>query len=124
MDLFYEASREIKARARELRQEMTGAETCLWKELRNSKLGGNKFRRQHPINIYIADFYCHKKRIVVEVDGGIHKRRENREYDENRTTDLERFGIQVLRFTNEEVLVQTEKVLYKIKEECEKNNSK
>jgi len=120
--MFFEASKEIKVRARELRQEMTEAEKCLWKELRNRNLEGNKFRRQHPINIYIADFYCHAKRLVVEVDGGIHKRRENREYDENRTTDLERFGIQVLRFTNEEVLEQTDKVLYKIKEECEKND--
>jgi len=82
---------------------MTGAEKILWKELKNRNLNGLKFRRQHPIHFYIADFYCHEKRLVIEVDGEIHKRRAVKEHDENRSAELDRLGINVIRFTNDQV---------------------
>jgi len=117
-NLFYGASAEIRCRARELRKGMTDAEKHLWKYLRGRKLGGYKFRRQHPVDIFIVDFYCHEKKLVVELDGRIHERRGNREYDKNRTAEMERYGIKVIRFTNEEVLKNTDQVIGKIREEC------
>jgi very-short-patch-repair endonuclease len=93
----------IQKRANSLRKNQTSAEDLLWCNLRNRKLGGYKFRRQHPVLVYIADFYCPEKKVVVEVDGGIHKRKEQREYDKKRDEKMEGLGIFVLRFTNEEV---------------------
>jgi len=118
--LNYGASIEIVERARDLRKRMTDTEILLWSHLRNKKLNGFKFRRQHPIWIFIADFYCHEVKLVVELDGGIHQQKEIKEHDINRTAELERFEIKVIRFTNEEVLENTEKILNQIKEECEK----
>ena len=118
--LNYGASIEIVERARDLRKRMTDVEILLWSHLRNKKLDGFKFRRQHPIWIFIADFYCHEVKLVVELDGGIHQQKEIKEHDINRTAELKRFEIKVIRFTNEEVLENTEKILNQIKEECEK----
>jgi len=118
--LNYGASKEIVERARDLRKRMTDVEILLWSHLRNKKLDGFKFRRQHPIWIFIADFYCHEVKLVVELDGGIHQQKEIKEHDINRTAELKRFEIKVIRFTNEEVLENTEKILNQIKEECEK----
>ena len=78
---------KIFSNAMELRRTMTEAEIILWNELRNKKLNGYKFRRQHPIKNYVADFYCHEARLVVEVDGEIHKDESTKEYDEKRTHD-------------------------------------
>ncbi|MFA9388485.1 MAG: endonuclease domain-containing protein [Prolixibacteraceae bacterium] len=102
-NLNFDTSPHIRENAKVLRAVMTNAEKILWKNLRNSKLGGFKFRRQHPINIFIADFYCHEKRLVVEVDGGIHLNSDQRNYDKNRTAEMERWEIMVVRFTNDEV---------------------
>ncbi len=71
-NLTYGASALIFARANELKRSMTEVEKILWKELRNRKLNGHKFRRQHPIGQFIADFYCHEAKLVVEVDGEVH----------------------------------------------------
>jgi very-short-patch-repair endonuclease len=101
----------IKMHARELRQNMTESEEILWKELRNRKLSGYKFLRQHPIiykgdlkrlNYFIADFYCNEKKLVVELDGGIHN--ESVEYDGFRDSELKSLGIQTLRIKNEELI--------------------
>ncbi|MEJ0106852.1 MAG: endonuclease domain-containing protein [Bacteroidota bacterium] len=81
--------------SRELRQVSTEAEKLLWAELRNRKLNGLKFRRQHPIDKYIADFYCHEKKIVIEVDGVVHDKKENKEYDQARTIELDKLKINV-----------------------------
>ncbi|NTS40719.1 endonuclease domain-containing protein [Flavisolibacter sp. BT320] len=89
--------------AKALRKKPTAAEDALWQELRNRKLQGWKFRRQHPVSHYIADFYCNKKNLVIEVDGSVHDTKEAKAYDEARTKDLESMHIQVLRFTNSEV---------------------
>lgn len=110
-DFYFGATAETKARAAELRKSMTSAEKVLWQQLRNRKMEGLKFRRQHPVNIFILDFYCHEKKLAIEVDGGIHQSEDQREWDENRTFELNEFGITVLRFANEEVIDYTAKVI-------------
>jgi len=114
--LFYNASPEIHKRAKELRKNMTPAEKVLWKHIRNRKLGKLKFRRQHPIDIFIADFYCHELKLVIEIDGGIHQLPENSEYDIGRNAEMKEMGIEIIRFTNEEVLNTIEQVLKRINE--------
>lgn len=114
--MFYGASPLIFENAKELRNNQTIAEHVLWSELRNKQLGGFRFKRQHPIQQFIADFYCHKLQLVIEVDGEIHNVNENKEKDKIRTQELKQLGIQVIRFTNDEVLYDTENVIYKIKE--------
>ncbi len=93
---------------------MTQAELILWEQLKMNRLKGYRFKSQHPINFFIADFYCHKARLVVEVDGSIHDTLDQIEYDANRTYILEEFGITVIRFRNEEVLNSINDVLNKI----------
>lgn len=112
--MFYGAGPKIFARAKQLRASCTPAEIEMWKHLRESQLGV-KFRRQHPLANYIADFYCHQVKLVVEIDGSIHKLQHIKEYDEGRTYVMEQLGIKVLRFTNEEVFSDIEMVLGKIK---------
>jgi very-short-patch-repair endonuclease len=102
--------------ARFLKKVMTDAEAMLWEKLRNRKLKGYKFRRQHPIASYVADFYCHEGSLIVEVDGAIHKMNDNVEYDEARATELESMNIRVIRFTNMEVQSNISVVLKKILE--------
>ncbi|MBS1576389.1 MAG: endonuclease domain-containing protein [Bacteroidetes bacterium] len=105
--------------SRELRQVSTEAEKLLWSELRNRKLNGLKFRRQHPVDKYVADFYCHEKRLVIELDGVVHDKKENKEYDQARTIELAGLKINVLRFRNDEVENDIEKVLTKIIQKAE-----
>ncbi|MDO4245108.1 MAG: endonuclease domain-containing protein [Deinococcus sp.] len=90
-------------RARQLRRNQTEAEDKLWHELRGSKLG-HKFRRQHPIGPYIADFACITKGLVVELDGGQHAEESARLYDAERTAYINAAGFKVVRFWNNEVL--------------------
>ncbi len=98
--MFYGAKPPIFEKAKMLRSTMTRAEKLLWDKLRNKQLTGFKFRTQHPMDIFIADFYCHQLMLVIEVDGGVHNTREQQEYDEGRTAELEAYGIKVIRFTN------------------------
>jgi len=112
-DMFFGAKRAIFQNACELRKDMTAAENILWERLNKSQLGV-RFKAQHPIDIFIVDFYCHKYKLVVEVDGEIHL--SQKEYDEGRTAELERFGITVIRFSNEEVLNDIDKVVERIRE--------
>jgi very-short-patch-repair endonuclease len=97
--------------ARLNRQVQTEAEAILWKCLRNRNLRGFKFRRQHPIADFIADFFCLECNLVVEVDGDYHNEREQKEYDEGRTYELGELNIKVIRFTNREVLENLDFVL-------------
>ena len=90
--------------ARENRKLPTKAEGILWQALRNRRLHGYKFRRQHPISDFIADFYCHECKLIIEIDGGYHNDIEQRQYDEGRTYELNEFKIKVIRFTNNEVI--------------------
>ncbi|MDZ4195026.1 endonuclease domain-containing protein [Pseudomonas sp. NY15364] len=99
-----------KQRARELRTTATDAEVRLWYCLRSGRLGGLKFRRQHPLPPYILDFYCEAAKLAVELDGSQH----GGEDDAARTLDLEHEGIMVLRFWNDQALKETEAVLQEI----------
>lgn len=93
-----------KSRAKSLRSNLTPAENRFWNYVRAKKMAGLKFRRQHPIGNYIADFYCHRLRLVVEIDGNIHEDQDIKEYDKERELQIKRLGLSVLRFTNADVL--------------------
>ncbi len=105
-------SEALLQRARELRQQQTPAEKLLWECLRNRQLLNAKFRRQHNISRYIADFYCHEALLVIELDGSIHKIQKIK--DSIRNDWMQKNGFTVLRFTNLEVFNETEGVLYAI----------
>lgn len=102
----------LKAQA--LRKNETEAEKILWERLRNNQLKGYKFRRQHPISLFIADFYCHQLKLIIEIDGEYHHLPEQIEKDLERTQILESNGLQLIRFTNEEVQENLEDVIAKI----------
>ena len=89
--------RFMVGRARELRRNQTAAETCMWRLLRDRRLGGLKFRRQHVIGGHVVDFVCLAARLVIEIDGATH---EDVEADAIRTADIERAGYTVIRFWN------------------------
>jgi very-short-patch-repair endonuclease len=91
---------------------MTKHEQILWEHLRTNKLG-LRFKAQHPIERFIVDFYCDKVKLVVEIDGGIHN--QQKEYDLGRTAELEKYGITVIRFTNDEIESSILDVVEKIK---------
>ena len=76
----------------------------LWDELKGRKLNGLKFRRQHPLRFYIADFYCHEQQLVIEIDGGIHLDEEKADQDHIRTEEIEGCGVRVIRFTNDQII--------------------
>ena len=107
------ASGIVRQLAKELRHEQTEAETVLWKRPRRKSLDGLRFRRQHPIGRFIADFYCSEARLVVEVDGGVHANQEDN--DALRTEMLTAQGYRVVRFPNEDVLSAIEGVLEQIR---------
>ena len=113
-NLFYGASPEIFKRAKELRKNTTPGENNLWTILRKKHFEGYKFRRQHPIFKYIADFYCHELKLVIELDGGIHLNPEQAEYDRGRTLQLNELGIEVMRISNQEVWDDIDEVSFKI----------
>jgi len=112
---------KITELCRELRNNSTPAERLLWQELRRRNVGGEKFLRQFPIFVshesgrklfYIADFYCAVHKLVIEVDGPIHLLKK--EYDDNRDIVMQDRGFNVLRFTNDEVTINVDKVIEKI----------
>ena len=98
-------------RRKELRNNSTPQEILLWQQLKNSQLGF-KFRRQHSIGGYIADFYCPSKKLVIEIDGSQHF--TNKEYDEIRSKYLEGMSVRVIRFTNAEINTNISGVIDKI----------
>ena len=104
----------LKDERKEMRDNMTEAEAVLWEQIKSKKLGV-KFRRQHVIGNYIPDFVVLSCKLIIEVDGKIHK--YQKEQDEQRTFDLNEKGYKVIRFTNEEVLHEINSVLDKIKRE-------
>ena len=93
--MFYNASPIIFERANTLRNKMTTAETKLWEYLRGRRILNLRFRAQHPLNKFIADFYCHSLKLIIEVDGDIHKSKEQREYDIGREAEIDGLGIKV-----------------------------
>lgn len=104
----------IVTKARYLRKEETKAEKILWRALRGNKLGV-KWRRQHPIDMYILDFYSPQINLCVELDGSPHKAKENKEYDKYREEYLKNKNIKTLRFWNSEIEKNIDTVLEKIK---------
>lgn len=102
------------AKAQTLRKNETETEKLLWNKLKNNQLQGYKFRRQHPINLYIADFYCHKLKLIIEIDGDYHNTNEQKEKDIERTQILNCNDIRVIRFTNEDIINNIENVLLEI----------
>ena len=104
----------LKTFVAEHRNNPTEAEKVLWEIVRGRKMGGFKFRRQHIINNYIADFVSLREKLIIEVDGLYHQLPENIKTDAERTEDLNKMGFEVIRFTNEEVLHDTDNVINKI----------
>ena len=102
---------ELLAFARKLRKEHSDAEQLLWGLLRNRRLDGFKFRRQHPVKPYVLDLYCHEVRLGIELDGGQHGLPDQEARDDKRTAFLAQRGIRILRFWNNDVFKNTEGVL-------------
>jgi very-short-patch-repair endonuclease len=102
----------FKERRKSLRNNATDAEKRLWYFLKDKQLQGRKFTRQHGIGKYIVDFYCPGEQLIIELDGEFHK--EQIEYDNARTKYLESLGKHVMRFSNMDVLFETDKVLKEI----------
>ena len=111
---YYDASPEILRRAGDLRKNMTQAEKVLWEIIGKKKLIGVNFRRQHPIARFIVDFYCHETLLIVEIDGEVHRNKDVAEYDEGREYELKRLGLNILRFTNNEVMQHRDRVVKSI----------
>ncbi len=122
--MFYNARPLLFERAKAMRNNMTQTEKAVWELLSSKKMLGYRFRAQHPIDIFIADFYCHELKLVVEIDGGIHQSQEQKEYDIGRAAELERFDIGVIRFTNIEVEMDMDQVRKKIMIACQNCKSK
>ena len=112
------------SKAQFLRRNETIAEKLLWEKLRNNQREGLKFRRQHPVNIYIADFYCHKFKLIIELDGDYHDQEEQKQKDEVRTEVLRLNDLKIIRFKNEEVEQDINQVLTTIKNKIEQLKEK
>ncbi len=117
--MFYGAKPDIFEKAAILREHMTPAESIIWEKLNDRKLFKRKFRRQHPIDIFIVDFYCHPLLLIIEIDGGYHLNSDQKEYDLGRASELENWNLKIIRYTNDEVLHSTRIVLKKIQIEFE-----
>ena len=110
----------IREVSRSLRKKSTPSEKVFWQVVRNRQILGYKFNRQYPIvfeiddikRFFIADFYCHQLKLVIEIDGGIHE--TQKDYDELRTKIINHLGMQVYRFSNEEVLNDIDIVIRKL----------
>jgi very-short-patch-repair endonuclease len=112
--IYFGAGPELLRLAGELRKSMTPAEKVLWERLRSRKVKGFRFRRQQPIKDFIVDFFCYDAMLVIEVDGDVHSDEHQYERDEQRTIILKNLGINELRFTNQQVINQTDEVISKI----------
>lgn len=116
--MFFGAPQAIFENAGQLRARQTRQEEFLWNELRGNNVMGLKFRRQHPIDVFVADFYCHKLKLVIEIDGEYHLEKEQSIYDSARTDEIGGHGIRVLRFTNSEVEKDISGVVDRITKAC------
>ncbi len=118
--IMFEYNRELKSFSRDLRINMTPAETKLWGCIRREKIHGVKFYRQKPILNYIADFYAHEPKLIIECDGSQHYEEEHIISDYERDKAIEQLGIKVLRFDNQEIMNNTDAVMQVIWETVEK----
>ena len=101
--------------AKDMRHNMTEAEERLWSAINKRQINGLKFRRQHPINRYILDFYCYEKQLAIEVDGEVH--RKQKDNDNYRDEFLKSIGIRTIRIHNKEIMNNLNAVIEKIKHE-------
>jgi very-short-patch-repair endonuclease len=106
----------LKKRSQTLRKNSTDAEVLLWSFLKNKNLDDEKWYRQKPIGNYIVDFYCPKRKLVVEADGSQHFEEKGMEYDAERSIFLSSLGLKILRFDNYEILTNVDGVLERILE--------
>ncbi len=111
-----EKFRSLRTKARDLRNTPTGAEQRLWEELRLRRLAGFRFRRQKVIYPFIVDFYCPDKKLIIEVEGGVHEKQQD--YDHAREETFQDLGYKVLRFKNTEIENELDKVLQRILTAC------
>jgi very-short-patch-repair endonuclease len=102
--------------ARDLRKRQTDAERIVWEMLRDRKFQNLKFRRQHPIFDFVADFYCHSLKLIVEIDGGYHDLPEQAIYDQERDKHFEEYSYNVIRFPNKDVLFDLKSVRRRLRE--------
>jgi very-short-patch-repair endonuclease len=105
----------LKPKRKLLRKNMPAPELRLWNRLRNKQLDGHKFRRQHSIGGYIIDFYCPKRKLALEIDGDSHYFEKAKKCDIQRTKFLTSVSVQVIRFTNKEVMDNIDRVLVEIR---------
>jgi len=108
------SDQEMRNKARNLRKNQTPAESLLWSKLRSRQLSGFKFRRQHPLDRYILDFYCSEAHLAIEIDGGQHADDATLKRDNLRTEYLNENGIHVIRFWNDDVLKHLDEVIAEI----------
>lgn len=114
--MHFGAVRKLFEYAQLLRDNPTPAEKILWEKLRQNQLG-EKFRRQHPIKEFIVDFYCHKLKLIIEVDGSIHNIPEVADLDTGREYELNELGLKIIRFSNEDIFNNLTDVIQKVKYE-------
>ena len=112
--MYFGAKAPIFDNAASLRNHQTKAEEILWEKLKGKQICGVRFRRQHPFDIFIADFYCHAAKLVVELDGDVHIRQSD--YDLARTEEINNYEAEVIRFKNDEVFANIDNVVQKITE--------
>ncbi|MBX9648494.1 MAG: DUF559 domain-containing protein [Xanthobacteraceae bacterium] len=110
-DPTWKVSTRLRSNARALRRNSTDAERLLWASLRDHRLNGASFRRQAPIENYVADFVCHAALLVIELDGGQHFSDSAEQKDAARSAVIEAKGFQVLRFGNHDVMTNRDGVL-------------
>ncbi|MEP7253522.1 MAG: endonuclease domain-containing protein [Ginsengibacter sp.] len=113
--MFYESSPNIFANAKKLRNELTPSEIIFWNLLKQH-FPNLRFKRQHPISNYIADFYSHKLKLVIEIDGSVHHSEEVKNNDKIRDNYMQSLELRIIRFTNNEVCKNGELVVKKLKE--------
>ena len=112
--MFYGANRNVFKNAYMLRTNETAAEKLLWSRLSKNQLG-IRFKRQHPMSDYVADFYCHKAKLIIEVDENHHLHTRQKDYDDSRTKVVEEFGLHVLRFSDVEIYQNLDRVIEVVK---------
>ena len=118
--MYYGAKPSIFKLAKELRKTQTEAEKILWSKLNKNQILGLQFRRQHPIDKFIADFFCPKIKLIIEIDGSIHDIPEHHNHDLGRTDILNDFGITVVRFSNEQIINKIDYTVNQIEKISEK----
>jgi very-short-patch-repair endonuclease len=114
--MYFGATPDLFKKAKELRKFGTEAENILWTRLNRNQIFGLQIRRQHPIDRFIAYFYCAKIKLVIEVDGSIHELPENKDYDIGRSEILSDFGMTVIRFSNAQIISNIDQVIKEIEE--------